>query len=103
MRYLSEPALETTEKVFWLFVLIVGRKIKQVSNKTKNKYWLDHFFMSILVVVPTAALELVCQNVNPLIYISLVSIGFTSYVAFVYKWRKYLSTLSLNQETGLLE
>lgn len=81
------------EKLFWPFVLVVGRRICLIDDTLKQKFWRDHAIVCGLTVLPATILEWFTTGLPVVIFPTLVAFGGVAYVAFIYKWRRYLNSL----------
>lgn len=82
------------EKLFWPFVLLVGRRITFIDDSLKQRFWRDHAIMCGLIVLPATILDWLTSGLPVVIFPILVTLGGFAYIAFIYKWRKYLNSLN---------
>lgn len=79
------------ELLAWPVVLLVGDKIKRVSESEKKLFWRDHTILSALIVLPTTVLESLSLGLPIWIYLALVLVPSSIYVRFTVNWRRYLN------------
>jgi hypothetical protein len=80
------------ELILWPFVLLVGFGITRINDNEKHKFWRDHVIMTGLIVIPATIVEWFFTAPG-WVYIGLIGSGSITYLFFIFKWRRYLSSL----------
>lgn len=80
--------IESSEKIFWMIVLVVGKKITTVPFETKWKFWRDGGRIGLFIALPFLILELLYPANG-----FAASVGLVAFAVYLIRWRRYLKGL----------